>query len=159
MTDISQSAKSYLDFAGLGDLKARAKRDDAGAAQEVGEQFEAMFIQMIFKSMREANAVLKSDLMGSASQDTFEQMYHEELSQVMAQKGTFGMGKWLSDQVQGTAPNTAPSASPGALPNKAIKAYEQMPSNALPLQNAPAAKPMVLERGGFQTSMPLPGQR
>ncbi|MDC1514128.1 rod-binding protein [Porticoccaceae bacterium] len=159
MSDISQSAKSYLDFAGLGDLKARAKRDDAGAAQEVGQQFEAMFIQMIFKSMREANAPLKSDLMGSSSQDTFEQMYHEELAQVMAQKGTFGMGKWLSEQVQGTSPSTSPSALPGALPNKAIAAYEQMPSNALPLQNAPAAKPMVLERGGIQTSMPLSGRR
>ena len=147
MTDISQSAKSYLDFAGLGDLKARAKRDDAGAAQEVGQQFEAMFIQMIFKSMREANAVMKSDLMGSASQDTFEQMYHEELSQVMAQKGTFGMGKWLSDQVQGTPAS------------KAIAAYEQMPSNALPLQNAPAAKPMAIERGEVKTPMPLTGRR
>jgi len=155
MTDISQSAKSYLDFAGLGDLKARAKRDDAGAALEVGQQFEAMFIQMIFKSMREANAPLKSDLMGSASQDTFEQMYHEELSQVMAQKGTFGMGKWLSDQVQGTSP----SASSGVLPSKAIEAYGQMPSNALPLRNGPAAKPIAIERGDVQTSMPLTGRR
>ena len=106
-----------------------------------------MFIQMIFKSMREANAPLKSDLMGSSSQDTFEQMYHEELSQVMAQKGTFGMGKWLSDQVQGTSPT------------KAIEAYEQMPSTGLPLQNAPAAKPITLERGDVKTTMPLTGRR
>jgi Rod binding domain-containing protein len=147
MSDISLSAKSYLDFAGLGNLKARAKRDDASAAQEVGQQFEAMFIQMIFKSMREANAPLKSDLMGSSSQDTFEQMYHEELSQVMAQKGTFGMGKWLSDQVQGTSPT------------KAIEAYEKMPSTGLPLQNAPAAKPITLEPGDVKTAMPLTGRR
>ena len=155
MTDISLSAKSYLDFAGLGNLKARAKRDDASAAQEVGQQFEAMFIQMIFKSMREANAPLKSDLMGSSSQDTFEQMYHEELAQVMAQKGTFGMGKWLTDQVQGTSPST----SSGSLPSKAIEAYEQMPSAALPLQNTAAAKPIALERGDIKTAMPLPGRR
>jgi Rod binding domain-containing protein len=147
MSDINLSAKSYLDFAGLGNLKARAKRDDASAAQEVGQQFEAMFIQMIFKSMREANAPLKSDLMGSSSQDTFEQMYHEELSQVMAQKGTFGMGKWLSDQVQGTSPT------------KAIEAYEKMPSTGLPLQNAPAAKPITLEPGDVKTAMPLTGRR
>ena len=147
MSDINLSAKSYLDFAGLGNLKARAKRDDASAAQEVGQQFEAMFIQMIFKSMREANAPLKSDLMGSSSQDTFEQMYHEELSQVMAQKGTFGMGKWLSDQVQGTSPT------------QAIEAYEQMPSTGLPLQNAPAAKPITLEPGDVKTAMPLTGRR
>jgi len=155
MSDISLSAKSHLDFAGLGNLKVRAKRDDAGAAQEVGQQFEAMFIQMIFKSMREANAPLKSDLMGSSSQDTFEQMYHEELAQVMAQKGTFGMGKWLSDQVQGTSP----SASPGALPSRAIAAYGQMPSNALPLQNGSEVKPMAIDRGDVKTSLPLSGRR
>ena len=92
MQDIALSAKSHLDFSGLGELKARAKRNDADAAQEVGQQFEAMFLQMIFKTMREANAPLNSDLMESSSLDTFEQMYHEEFSQVMAKKGTFGLG-------------------------------------------------------------------
>ena len=145
MSDISLSAKSYLDFAGLGNLKARAKREDAGAAQEVGQQFEAMFIQMMFKSMREANAPLKSDLMGSSSQDTFEQMYHEELSQVMAQNGAFGMGKWISDQVKGSSPT------------KAIEAYEQMPAAGMAIQNAPA-KPITIERGDVKTAMPLTGR-
>ena len=49
MENISLSAKSYLDFAGLGDLKARAKDNQEEAAQEVGRQFEAMFVQMVFK--------------------------------------------------------------------------------------------------------------
>jgi Rod binding domain-containing protein len=145
MSDINLSAKSHLDFAGLGNLKARAKREDAGAAQEVGQQFEAMFIQMMFKSMREANAPLKSDLMGSSSQDTFEQMYHEELAQVMSQNGAFGMGKWLSDQVKGSSPS------------KAIEAYEQMPDTGMGLQS-PAAKPITIDRGDIKTAMPLTGR-
>ncbi len=144
MSDINLSAKSHLDFAGLGNLKARAKREDAGAAQEVGQQFEAMFIQMMFKSMREANAPLKSDLMGSSSQDTFEQMYHEELAQVMAQNGAFGMGKWLSDQVKGSSPS------------KAIEAYEQMPATGMGLQS-PAAKPITIDRGDIKAAMPATG--
>ena len=148
MQDITLSAKSYLNFAGLGNLKARAKRDDAAAAQEVGQQFEAMFVQMIFKSMREANAPMKSDLMGSSNVDTFEQMYHEELSQVMAQQGTFGMGKWLSDQV------TARSSAA-----KAIEAYEQTPMSGMPLQNTAAAKPMTLDRSAATPALPLTRQR
>ncbi|ETN93612.1 Peptidoglycan hydrolase FlgJ [Gammaproteobacteria bacterium MOLA455] len=146
MADISLSAKSHLDFAGLGNLKARAKRDDAGAAEEVGQQFEAMFIQMMFKSMREANAPMKSDLMGSSSQDTFEQMYHEELSQVMAQNGAFGMGKWISEQVKGAAPS------------KAIEAYEQMPAAGMAIQKAPA-KPINIERGDGTSALPLNSRR
>ena len=87
MQDIALTAKSHLDFSGLGELKAKAKQNQEGAAQEVGRQFEAMFVQMIFKSVRDANETMKSDLMSSSSVDTFEQMYHDELSQVMAQKG------------------------------------------------------------------------
>jgi flagellar protein FlgJ len=101
----------------------------------VGRQFEAMFVQMVFKSMREANAPLKSDLMGSSAVDTFEQMYHEELSQVMSQKGVFGLGDWLAHQVTGKA-NA----------EKAMQAYNQTrdTARALPKENS-------------AVSMPLPG--
>lgn len=146
MQNIDPATKSYLDFSGLGNLKARARNDDATAAQEVGQQFEAMFLQMIFKSMREANAPLKSDLFNSSSVDTFEQMYHEELSQVMAQQGTFGMGKWLSDQVK-----TSSSA-------KAIEAYQQAPT-AMSLQKSDTAKPIALKRNETVQSMPLNAPR
>ena len=114
MQDISVTTKSHLDFAGLSDLKVRAKQDQAGSAQEVGRQFEAMFVNMVFKSVREANVPMKSELMSSSSLDTFEQMYHQELSQVMAQKGLFGLGDWLAEQVN--------TQNQGA---KAIKAYDQ----------------------------------
>jgi flagellar protein FlgJ len=131
VTDLNLSAKSYLDFAGLGELRTRAKANDQGAAQEVGRQFEAMFVQMVFKSMREANAPLKSDLMGSSSVDTFEQMYHQELSQVMAQRGVFGLGDWITDQV-----NSQSSAT------KAVDAYQQLnrqgQSKSMTLDQPPA---------------------
>ena len=133
MQDISTTAKSYLDFAGLGQLKAKASADQAGAAQEVGRQFEAMFVQMIFKSVREANATMKSDLMGSSTVDTFEQMYHDELSQVMAQKGVFGLGDWLADQVSGKSTI-----------EKGVKAYEQTLPFPMPLTNKSTPKLMPL---------------
>ena len=115
MTETNLSAKSYLDFAGLGELRIRAKNNDESAAQEVGRQFEAMFVQMVFKSVREANEPMKSDLMGSSSVDTFEQMYHQELSQVMSQKGVFGLGDWLTEQVKTQTNST-----------KAMDAYQQL---------------------------------
>ena len=119
MQDISTTTKSHLDFAGLNDLKVRAKQDQAGSAQEVGRQFEATFVNMVFKSVREANVPMKSELMSSSSLDTFEQMYHQELSQVMAQKGLFGLGDWLAAHVN--------AQNQGA---KAVKAYDQTLSPA-----------------------------
>ena len=133
MQDITLTAKSHLDFSGLGDLKAKAKQDQQGAAKEVGRQFEAMFVQMSFKSVRDANDTMKSDLMSSSSVDTFEQMYHDELSQVMAQKGVFGLGDWLVEQVAGK-PNAA----------KVIKAYEENPLPAMPIIRADNAESIPL---------------
>ena len=62
---------------------------------------------------------MKSELMSSSSLDTFEQMYHQELSQVMAQKGLFGLGDWLAAHVN--------AQNQGA---KAVKAYDQTLSPA-----------------------------
>jgi len=140
VTELNLSAKSYLDFAGLGELRTRAKNHDEDAAQEVGRQFEAMFVQMVFKSMREANVPLKSDLMSSSSIDTFEQMYHQELSQVMAQKGVFGLGDWLTEQVKTQSSNV-----------KAVDAYRQLNGQTeavgLPLQSTLTARAMPLNPG------------
>jgi Rod binding domain-containing protein len=98
MSDLN-SINSYLDFTGLSNLRAKAKDDQASAAKEVGRQFEAMFVQMMMKSVRQANETIKSDLMGSSAVDTFEEMYHNELSQVMASNDAFGISDWLVQHV------------------------------------------------------------
>ena len=58
MSDLN-SINSYLDFAGLSNLRAKAKDDQESAAKEVGRQFEAMFVQMMMKSVRQANETIK----------------------------------------------------------------------------------------------------
>lgn len=67
--DTKLSSQSHHDFAGLTELRARAKNKDETAVKEVGQKFEALFIQMMLKSFREASKPLKSDLMGSSAQD------------------------------------------------------------------------------------------
>ena len=55
---------SYLDFGGLGKLKGQARTDAKAATRETAQQFEAMFLQMMMKTMRDA--MPKSDLVESA---------------------------------------------------------------------------------------------
>ena len=95
MNEFKFSARSHFDFTGLGELKARAQNNDKKVAKEVGSQFVALFVQMMLKSMREAGAPLKSDLLGSSTTDTFEQMYHGELSQQIARRSSLGIGDWI----------------------------------------------------------------
>ena len=95
MEDFKLSARSHFDFSGLGELKARAKNKDEEVATEVGSQFEALFVQMMLKSMREAAEPFKSGLLDSSATDTFEEMYHGELSQEIAKGSSLGISDWI----------------------------------------------------------------
>ena len=97
MSDPLQSPNSYLDFAGLGRLRGQARADGASALRETGRQFEAMFIQMMLKSMREA--IPKSGLMQSGAMDSYQELYDKELSTQLAKRGMLGIGDMLTKHV------------------------------------------------------------
>ena len=100
MDDLKFLTRSHYDFIGLGELKARADNEDIKAAKEVGSQFEALFVQMMLKSMRDAAAPLKSGLLDSSATDTFEEMYHGELSQEIAKRSSLGIGDWILENMR-----------------------------------------------------------
>ena len=85
------SARSYLDFAGLGELRGKAQQQDDSALRETAQQFEALFIQMMLKSMRDANNEMKSDLTQSDTAETFEAIYDKEMSVQLAQRNAMGL--------------------------------------------------------------------
>ena len=95
----SSTAKSYMDFSGLGELRGKAQQGDDRALRETAQQFEALFIQMMLKSMREANNVMKSDLVQSDAMETFEGMYDKEMSVQMAKRNTMGLADMLVRQL------------------------------------------------------------
>ena len=95
----TSTARSYLDFAGLGELRGKAQKNDDQALRETAQQFEALFIQMMLKSMRDANNVMKSDLVESQAAETFEGMYDKEMSVQMAKRNTMGLADMLVRQL------------------------------------------------------------
>jgi len=152
------SAKSYNDFTALGELRGKAQRNDAGAMRESAEQFEALFIQMMLKSMREASGAMKSDLLHNNAQETFEGMYDKEISMQMAKRNALGFSdvvvKNLSQQksvpstsellqlrqtstIQNGMPLNAP-VLPMSLVNKAQAAMALQKNTLKPLPLAPA---------------------
>lgn len=85
--------KSSLDFAGMGALRGQAQRHEEKATRETATQFEAMFIQMMLKSMREATD--KEGLMTSDHEEAFQEMYDRELSVQLAKRNTLGVADML----------------------------------------------------------------
>jgi len=97
MSDTIQGPSSYHDFAGLGRLRGQAHKDSDAATRETAQQFEAMFIQMMMKPMREA--AFKSDLVESQSLETYQGLYDKELSMQMARRGALGVADMLTAQL------------------------------------------------------------
>jgi flagellar protein FlgJ len=162
-THINSAAKSYNDFTALGELRGKAQRNEAGAMRESAEQFEALFIQMMLKSMREASSAMKSDLLHNDAQETFEGMYDKEISMQMAKRNALGFSdvviKNLSQQksvpstsellqlrqtstIQNGMPLNAP-VLPMSLVNKAQAGMALQKNTLKPLPLAPAM-PMKL---------------
>jgi Rod binding domain-containing protein len=84
---------SYHDFSGLGKLKGQARTDAKSAIRETAQQFEAMFLQQMMKSMRDAS--FKSDLVESSGKETFEAMFDKEVAMGMARRNSIGLADLL----------------------------------------------------------------
>lgn len=94
-SNYSKAQNAYHDFQGLRDLKQGAVENDPEALKEVARQFEALFIQMILKSAREADELIggEESLMRSKEMSFFQGMLDEQFSIAMTQsKGGQGLG-------------------------------------------------------------------
>ena len=94
MTDAIGPKSSY-DFAGLGELKAKAADDASNdaAIKKSAQQFEAMFLQMMMKSMRAT--IEKGGLFESQASETFEQMYDQQIVMAMSERGSTGLAQMV----------------------------------------------------------------
>ena len=94
MTDAIGPKSSY-DFAGLGELKAKAANDASNdaAIKKSAQQFEAMFLQMMMKSMRAT--IEKGGLFESQASETFEQMYDQQIVMAMSERGSTGLAQMV----------------------------------------------------------------
>lgn len=89
--------QSYSDFAGLARLRGQVQSNAPDATRTTAQQFEAMFIQMMLKSMRAA--AFRSDLVDSQTLDTYESMQDQELSVQLAKRGALGIADMLQRQL------------------------------------------------------------
>ena len=120
---MTANINTYNDFQGLSQLKSDASARSPDATREAARQFEALFVQMMLKSMRDANAVL-----GEERDTTYDEMFDKQISLDMTRGKGLGMGDMLVRQLGGTeAPEAAPAGSVGQSPL------------ALLLQRVPAA--------------------
>ena len=133
------AAQSYLDFAGLGALRGRATQNQGAALDETAKQFEAMFIQMMLKSMREAS--FDSGLVKSDAMDSYRDMMDKELAVQLSKRGAMGIANILKQQLQ-------PMVGGTPLPANPLAPTDLAPYSSAAPMALPAAKALQLRAGG-----------
>jgi len=86
-----------LDMNGFQRLQHNARVDPEAGVQGAAQQFEALFIQMMVKSMRDATPT--SGLLESRDTTFYQSMLDQQWSQVMASRG-IGLADALVEQLQ-----------------------------------------------------------
>ena len=120
---LTQGASSSVDARSLAALRTTSSRDPKAAIKETAKQFEAMFMQQLLKSMREAQAAMSSGMMDNSGTNLGNEMLDGEYAKQMS--GTTG---GLADVIARQLERQMGTATTGPVPLK-------------PFSNAPGAAP------------------
>ena len=143
--DNNSTAKSYLDFSGLGELRGQAQQNQDKALKESAQQFEGLFIQMMMKSMRDASATMKDEENQSSGMDTFENMFDKEISVQMAKRGAMGVADFMAKAVKQQIATPSAAEVLNARQTQGMPLHPEL--TAMPLQrNMGKAIPLTVDK-------------
>ncbi|GAB4475916.1 MAG: flagellar assembly peptidoglycan hydrolase FlgJ [Burkholderiaceae bacterium] len=140
-------------------LKREAQRDPRGAVKKAAQQFEALFMQMVLKSMRDA--LPNSGLLDSTAREMYTGLLDQQLATRVAASGT-GLADMIARQLTRHIPasaagrsDAAPPAAAGALPS----VPERLAAPAAPDPNGAARYAELLPGGATAAARDAPAQR
>ncbi|HZV54039.1 MAG TPA: rod-binding protein, partial [Rhodocyclaceae bacterium] len=105
---------NIFDAGALAALKRQTKANDPAALKAAAQQFEALFLQMVLKSMRDATP--KEGLFDSEQTRLYESLLDQQMGQVMAAKGGTGLAKLIESQLSRHAESGDPPNFKDGLP-------------------------------------------
>ncbi|MCC4263207.1 flagellar assembly peptidoglycan hydrolase FlgJ [Oceanimonas baumannii] len=101
--DTVQNSLLANDIQGLDRLRQQGFAQDRGKAlDEAARQFESLFTQQLFKSMRDANKVFESDSpMNSRYTQFYQDMHDQQMSSELSRQGSLGLADLIVRQLGG----------------------------------------------------------
>ncbi len=114
--------QNALDMSGLDTLRKGAQQGDRKALEKTAEQFEAIFIHMMLKSMRSADDVLadENSPFNSKQVKFYRGMQDQQMASEMASTGSMGLAKLIVQQLDPIGSGLMPASlirNDGNLPN------------------------------------------
>jgi flagellar protein FlgJ len=99
--------QSYTDFNGLAALRSQAQGQSPEALKAVAQQFESLFLDMMMKSMRDAN--LGAGLFDSGDSQFYQEMWDKQIAMQLAKGGGLGIADMMLRQLQRSGAAQPPS--------------------------------------------------
>ena len=125
----------YTDIQGLSRLRGQARTNSDQALREVAGQFEALFIQMMLKSMRDAN--LAEGMLDSQHSRTYQSMYDKQIAIELSKQQRLGLADMMvrqlsraAEQGSGDTAEAAPITARNNQVNSAEGETERSPAPA-----------------------------
>ena len=104
----TSSLGNYHDLNSLQNLKGKARESNEGkleALNNIAKQFESMFVGMMLKSMRDANAAFEEDNpLNSSEMKFYRDMYDQQLSMHLSEGKGIGLADTLVRQISQQIP-------------------------------------------------------
>jgi flagellar protein FlgJ len=150
-TQITQNplelSRNANDIKGLDELRRAAQSGDSKALEEAAKQFEAIFVQMMLKSMRKAQDVMadKDSPFNSEQVKFYRGMHDQQLASDLASNGSIGLADIIVRQLGKTGDGYMPAdalrndGNLSSINRDAIKSVQHAQENVLG-QNFPALK-------------------
>ena len=124
-----------LDVQGVDALRRTVRNSPEEGLKQVSRQFEALFMNMVLKSMREATP--SSGLLESQSEKVYTSMLDQQLTQSLSGHG-LGLAEAMLAQLSRGRTSGAPAAEASGLP---LKAPSAMPLDTSPPKAPPPSLP------------------
>ena len=142
MLPTASSSGFVLDVGSLESMKARARQSPQQTEAEVARQFEALFVQMMLRSMRSAS--FKTGLFDSDQSRMMQSLHDEQLSLQMSEQRGLGLAEMLMAQMQRTRAAHETAAALAANPSLANPAGLPVAAAPAPAAGLPAFTPAAV---------------
>ncbi|MFM2482602.1 flagellar assembly peptidoglycan hydrolase FlgJ [Celerinatantimonas sp. YJH-8] len=108
----SQVPETYSDLNQLDELRRQAQKDPHKALSQVAHQFEAIFMQMLLKEMRQSNTAFESSdsPMNNRYVKNYQQMYDKQLALNLSKNGSLGLADLMVQQLDPDSAHITPAS-------------------------------------------------
>jgi flagellar protein FlgJ len=123
-----------LDVQGVDALRRTVRNSPEEGLKQVSRQFEALFMNMVLKSMREATP--SSGLLESRNEKVYMSMLDQQLSQNLSGRGV-GLAEAMLAQLSRNAAAGAADGEAGAMSLDPLSGFPLKPQAGIPLGSSP----------------------